>query len=187
MKANKEYQIPYLGLKLGNHLYEFTLTDTFFDKFEFSEIRQAEIEAEVELEKQSAMLLFTIHLEGKVQTVCDRCGDDLEIPIAISEQLIVKFGETTGSEEEDILIHGPSEFAVDLSQYFYEYAHLALPQRHVHDSLEDCNQESLKELEKYRSDVTTNTQWAELKNLNYEDPEDRDIEETDIFDEEDED
>jgi len=187
VKANKEYQIPYLGLKLGNHQFEFTLTDKFFEKFEFSEIHHAEIDVKVELEKQSTMLLFTIQLTGKVQTICDRCGDDLVIPIEIEEQLIVKFGDATGSLEDDILIHGPAEYAVDLSQYFYEYAHLALPQRHTHESEEDCNPETLKALEKYRIDTAANTQWAELKNLNYEDPEDRDLDETDIFDEEDED
>jgi len=187
VKSNKEYQIPYLGLKLGNHQYQFMLTGEFFEKFEFSEIQQADIKVEVELEKQSTMLLFNVRLDGMVQTICDRCGDDLEIPIEIEEQLIVKFGDATGSIEDDILVHGPSEYAVDLSQYLYEYAHLAFPQRHVHESQEECNQETLKELEKYRADTTANTRWAELKNLNYEDPEDRDMDETDLFDEEDED
>lgn len=187
MKSNKEYQIPYLGLKLGNHQYQFMLTGEFFEKFEFSEIQHADIEVNVELEKQSTMLIFNIRLEGVVQTICDRCGDDLDIPIAIGEQLIVKFGDATGSLEDEILVHGPSEYALDLAHYMYEYAHLALPQRHVHESQEECNQETLKELEKHRADTAANTQWAELKNLNYEDPEDRDMDETDLFDEEDED
>ncbi len=183
MKFNKEYQIPYLGLKLGKHPYHFTVEDKFFEKFEFSEIQHASIEVEVELEKQSTMLILDIYLHGTVQTTCDRCGDELEIPIAIEEQLIVKFGEESGSMDEDILIHGPAEYAVNLESYIYEYAHLALPQRHVHPSEDLCNQESLKALAKYRADTTANTQWAALKNLNYEDPEDR-PDETDLFEEE---
>lgn len=184
MKSNKEYQIPYLGLKLGKHQFQFTLTEKFFEKFELSEIHQADIEVVVELEKQSTMLILDIELSGVVQSICDRCGDDLEIPIEIDEQLIVKFGQTTGSTEDDILIHGPSEHSIELSQYLYEYAHLALPHRHVHESEEDCNPETLKELEKYRTDTTANTQWAALKNLDYEDPEDREFDETDFLDEE---
>ncbi len=184
MKSNKEYQIPYLGLKLGKHQFQFTLTGKFFEKFELSEIHQSDIEVVVELEKQSTMLILDIELSGVVQSICDRCGDDLEIPIEIDEQLIVKFGQTTGSTEDDILIHGPSEHSIDLSQYLYEYAHLALPHRHVHELEEDCNPETLKALEKYRTDTTANTQWAALKNLDYEDPEDREFDETDFLDEE---
>lgn len=185
MKANKEYQIPYLGLKLGKHQFEFTLTDEFFEKFELSEIGRAHIEVDVTLEKQSTMLILEIGMSGDVHTICGRCNDDLVVPIEIDEQLIVKFGEETGSTEDDILIHGPSEYAIDLSQYFYEYAHLALPQRQVHETEEECNQESLAALEKYRAEVNTNTQWAALKNLDYEDPEDREMDdETDFLDEE---
>ena len=43
----------------------------------------------------------------------------------------------------------------------------------------DCNQASLAQLAKYKVDQTANTQWAALKNLNYEDPEDNEF-----FDEE---
>lgn len=185
MKANNEYQIPYLGLKLGKHQFEFTLTDSFFEQFELSEIHHAHMEIDVTLEKQSSMMVLDIAMSGDVQTTCDRCNDDLVVPVDIEERLIVKFGDETGSTDDDILIHGPSEHAIDLSQYFYEYAHLALPPRQIHETEAECNQESLRALEKYRAEVNTGTQWAALKNLNYEDPEDREMDEgTDFFDEE---
>jgi uncharacterized protein len=174
-----EYRIPYLGLKLGKHQYQFTLTAEFFDKFEFSEIHESNLQVEVELEKQSTMLILNFQLAGDVQTTCDHCGDELSIQIETSQQLIVKFGEETSDTDDDILILGTSEHEVDIHQYLYEYAHLALPARHVHKNLADCNQESIKQLEKYKVDQTSNTQWAALKNLNYEDPEDNEF-----FDEE---
>jgi len=179
VKALKEYKIPYLGLKLGKHQYQFTLTQSFFDNFEFSEIHAGSINVLAEMEKQSTMLIFTFELHGTVDTVCDRCGDDLQIEVSTEQRLIVKFGDKTGSTDEDVLELGPSEHEVDLAQYLYEYAHLALPARHVHADISQCNQESLKELEKYKVDTTSNTQWAALKNLNYEDPEDQEF-----FDEE---
>lgn len=179
MKGLKEYRIPYLGLKLGKHQYQFELSASFFDKFEFSEIHECDIKASVELEKQSTMLIFTTMLTGKVESTCDHCGDPLEIAINSAQKLIVKFGDETGHSDEDILVLGPSEHEVDLSQYLYEYAHLALPVRHVHLQEADCNQEALKNLEKYKVDEASSSQWAALKNLNYEGPEDKEF-----FDEE---
>ncbi len=175
MKGLKEYRIPYLGLKLGKHQYQFELTASFFDKFEFSEIHECNLQAEVELEKQSTMLIFTTTVHGKVDTVCDHCGDPLQTGIETTQKLIVKFGDQTGDTDEDILVLGPSEHEVDMSQFLYEYAHLALPVRHVHEKESDCNQEVLKQLEKYRVDQAASTQWAALKNLNYEGPEDKEF------------
>jgi len=175
VKGLKEYRIPYLGLKLAKHHYQFELTASFFDKFEFSEIHDCNLKCEVELEKQSTMLIFTTRVFGSVETLCDHCGDALQINIETEQKLIVKFGDHTGDTDEDILVLGPQEHEVDLSQFLYEYAHLALPVRHVHDSEADCNQESLKQLEKYKVDLASSTQWAALKNLNYEGPEDKEF------------
>ncbi len=172
MKALKEYRIPYLGLKLGTHQYQFTPDSKFFEEFEFTEIHDCDLVANVELEKQSTMIIVRTDLHGKVNTICDHCGDDLTIQIATKQQFIVKFGDSTGNTDDDILVLGPSEHEVDLSQYIFEYAHLALPARNVHENEKDCNQEALKRLAAYKVETTANTQWAELKNLNYEDPED---------------
>ena len=179
VKNNKEYRIPYLGLKAGNHHYEFQLTDEFFEVFEFSEIHRATIEAEVSLEKQSTMMILEFALSGKVHSECDHCGDALELGIHTQQQIIVKFGDQTSEGDDDILILGPNEHEIDLAHYLYEYSHLALPARHVHADEALCNAEALKRLAMYKVDQTANTQWAALKNLNYEDPEDNEF-----FDEE---
>ena len=171
VNALKEYHVPYLGLKLGKHQYQFTLTKEFFDKFELSEITTGVVQVQVEFDKQPTMLIFTFELDGEVDSQCDRCGDDMKIPIVTSQRLIVKYGDETSTNDDDVLVLGPAEHEVDLSHYLYEYAHLALPIRHVHRDVSDCNQESMKVLEKYRVETNTSTQWAALKNLNYEDPE----------------
>ncbi len=179
MNTLKEYRIPYLGLKAGNHRYEFQLTDVFFDEFELSEIQGSDLQVEVDLEKQSTMIVIHTHLSGDVQSECDHCGDPLTLSIRTEQQLVVKFGNETSEQDDDILILGPNEHEIDLAQYFYEYAHLALPARKAHANESDCNQQVLQQLAKYKVDQTANTQWAALKNLNYEDPEDNEF-----FDEE---
>ena len=179
VKNNKEYRIPYLGLKAGNHHFEFQLTAAFFEVFEFSEIHEATIEAHVSLEKQSTMMVLDFQLNGNVRSTCDHCGDELMLPIQTQQHLIVKFGDQTSEADDDLLILGPNEHEIDLAHYLYEYSHLALPARHVHVDESLCNAEALKRLAQYKVDQTANTQWASLKNLNYEDPEDNEF-----FDEE---
>jgi uncharacterized metal-binding protein YceD (DUF177 family) len=179
VKNTQEYRIPYLGLKAGNHFYEFQLTEEFFDSFELSEINKADIKADVSLEKQSTMMIIEFVVAGTVASQCDHCGDDLLLHIKTTQQIIVKFGDQTSDSDDDILVLGPNEHEIDLVQYLYEYAHLALPARHVHGSESDCNADALKRLAQYKVDLTANTQWATLKNLNYEDPEDNEF-----FDEE---
>jgi hypothetical protein len=37
MKALKAYTIPFVGLKLGEHHFDYDIDNTFFHKFEYNE------------------------------------------------------------------------------------------------------------------------------------------------------
>ena len=43
MQARKEYIIQFVGLSVGEHLYEFNISDSFFEDLEYSEIKQGNI------------------------------------------------------------------------------------------------------------------------------------------------
>ncbi|MFN0030717.1 MAG: YceD family protein [Flavobacteriales bacterium] len=172
MKPLKEYRIPFLGLKLGKHEYEFHLTQKFFEVFEYSEIEIADINVSLQLEKQQNMMVAHFQLKGTVQVACDHCGDEFQQPLKATHSLLIKFGESTSEPDDEVLILGPQEYELDISHFLYEYAHLAMPARHVHPSDSQCNQQAVQALNRYKVDTTASTQWAELKNLNYEDPED---------------
>lgn len=172
MKALKEYRIPFLGLKQGLHEYQFELTKSFFEVFDHSDIDEGSIHVTLELDKQTNMMVLDFDLSGEVKVLCDRCGDEFATPIRAHEQLIVKLGDETRDLEEDVIILGPQEHEIDVSQFLYEYANLALPAKNVHPNPDDCNQEVLKAFDKYKVDRTASSQWADLKGLNYEDPED---------------
>ncbi|MFM7731008.1 MAG: YceD family protein [Flavobacteriales bacterium] len=172
MKTVRDFRIPFIGLKLGVHEFEFTLDDAFFESFEFSEIDQASIQVQVALEKQTTMLVLDISLTGMVKCTCDRCGEPISIPVEADHRLVAKLGSETKELEDDLLVLGPAEHEIDLAQYLYESAQLALPARKVHEDEGECDPEAMAKLQKYQIDKTHNSQWAELKNLNYEDPED---------------
>ena len=57
MRKLGNFDIPFTGLKLGNHQYQFEIDKAFFDQFEFSEIGDAHFKVDLVLEKQSTMQL----------------------------------------------------------------------------------------------------------------------------------
>lgn len=149
MKAMKEFNIPFLGLKPGRHTFTFEVKDKFFEAFDYSEIHKADIQLEVEVEKQSTMLVLDFKLHGTVKVLCDRCGDEIGQNISSENKLVIKFGERTGSTDFDVFVIGPGEAEVNIAQFIYEFTHLALPARRVHDKIEDCNQDVLAVMNQY--------------------------------------
>jgi uncharacterized protein len=174
-KSLKEYQIPFLGLKPGKHEFSFVLDQAFFDLYESSDIHQSDIQASLMLEKQSTMILIDFALDGSVEVLCDRCGEPMSQMMRTKQRLIVKFSDETDDSIDDMLILGPAEYQIDVSRYLFEYAQLSLPAKNVHLLPQDCNQETLAALEKYSIVEAPATTWAALKDLDYEDPEDRDF------------
>lgn len=161
------FRIPFEGLKTGKHSFQFILTDKFFESFPFSQIGSANIQADVEMDKQASMLVFEFSLTGSMQAVCDRCGDEMQMPVESSHRLIVKFGDEPGEFDDEILVIGHKEHEIDISQYLYEFAHLGVPLKVAHEKKSDCNQkaiEKLREMER-ENEEKTDPRWDKLKGI----------------------
>lgn len=163
-----EYRIPYLGLKVGTHHYEFRLLKEFFESFGHGEVQDGDIHVELDLDRQMNMMVLSFTLSGTAILPCDRCGEDAKVPFEGTERLIVKMGETTGTTDEDILELGPSEHLIDVSHYLYEYVHLMLPSRRLHASPESCDKdaiERLRQIEAKNDEPPVDPRWDGLKGL----------------------
>jgi uncharacterized metal-binding protein YceD (DUF177 family) len=167
------YSISFAGLSVGNHHFSFSIGDTFFENFEYSEIQKANIEIKIEFQKQSSMFVLFFEISGTVNIVCDRCLDYFDFPINGENKLIIKFGESQFEETEEILIIPEKEHQINLSQYIYEYIHLCLPLQRVHpenkEGKSECNTEVLKKLNEHSSnknpDEPIDDRWNALKNI----------------------
>ena len=93
MKQLSAYKIPYLGLKLGKHLFDFEIDDTFFEHFEHHEedLTNFKVFLDIELEKQSTMINIVFKFAGSVDGPCDRCGDLVELEIQIFRNIQMIF------------------------------------------------------------------------------------------------
>lgn len=172
VKSINKLVIPFKGLKQGRHTFVFDIDDRFFADFPESEISKGKIHIVVSMDKESTMLQLKFVLDGTVIVACDRCLDDLELPVTFDTNLIIKFDEKSEEQTEEILVLSYSEHELDISQYVYEYAHLSLPYKHVHAENKKgesgCNKEMIKKLEEYLSpdkEENNDPRWDKLKNL----------------------
>ena len=176
MKKTKEYLIPFVGLKLGKHHFEYQIDNTFFDLFDYDEFQNSNIKVNVVLEKKSNMLEISFKHEGIVNAPCDVTGEDFDLPIKSKMKLIVRFGEEFNNDNEELLILPFGEFEVDIAQYIYEMIVLSVPLRRVHPGVKDgtlesealkkLNELAVKETKKEnKQEENIDPRWDKLKQL----------------------
>ena len=178
MMELKEFTIPFVGLKLGEHRFEFNIGKQFFEHFEYDEFNDTDIKLDVLLDKKSTLLELEFSFKGSVNVNCDVTNERYDQELNGTYHFVVKFGEEFNDENEDLLIlaHGSSE--VNIQQQVYESIVLAMPTRRVHpgvidgtlksDILTKLEELSIKEEKNTRSsegDDSTDPRWDSLKKL----------------------
>jgi uncharacterized metal-binding protein YceD (DUF177 family) len=176
MNRTKEFLIPFVGLKLGKHHFEYQINNAFFENFEYDEFQNSDIKVAVVLEKKSNMLELNFKHKGTVNVPCDLTGEDFDLPIKGKMKLIVRFGETFNNDNEELLILPFGEFEIDIMQYIYEMIVLSVPQKRVHPGVKDgslktevldkLNELQVKEAdEKENKEENIDPRWDKLKQL----------------------
>lgn len=176
MKNTKEYLIPFIGLKLGKHHFEYQISNAFFEIFDYNEYHDSNIKVNVVLEKKSTLLELSFKHKGVVNVPCDLTSEDFDLPIKGKMKLIVRFGEEFNNENEELLILPHGEFEIDVAQYIYEMIVLSVPLRRVHPGIKDgslktealikLNELAVKEEKKViREEENIDPRWDKLKQL----------------------
>lgn len=175
MKVNNEFLIPFAGLKLGKHHFEFEITNAFFEDFGYDDFESVGITVNVVLEKKSTMLELSFKHKGTVHVPCDLTGEMFDLPVKGKLHLVVQFGEEFNNDNEELLILPHGEHQIDISQYVYEMIVLSVPQKRVHPGVKDGTLQS-PALDKFREMQTqdhkkeekkeeTDPRWDQLKKL----------------------
>ncbi|RXG33020.1 Uncharacterized metal-binding protein YceD, DUF177 family [Leeuwenhoekiella marinoflava DSM 3653] len=152
MKHLKTYTIQFVGLKQGEHDFQFNIDNTFFEHFEYDDFNSIAIELDIKLIKKSTLLEFYFDAKGLVNVNCDLTNEPYDQPLEATYKLVVKFGQEYNDEIDDILIIPHGEYEVNIAQYIYELIVLAMPAKRVHPGVEDGTLESdiLDKLEELR-------------------------------------
>ncbi|RRO15018.1 YceD family protein [Flavobacteriaceae bacterium 14752] len=170
----EDYAIHFVGLKEGEHQFEYKINNAFFDEFDYQEFLKSDIQVEVNLIKKSTHLEFDFHIKGQVEVECDLTLESFNLPIENSLSLVVKFGDEFKEVDDELLYipHGQYEFQIE--QFIYECVILAIPQKKIHPGVEDgtLDSEILEKLNQHSIDKEDNLKnkeidprWDKLKKL----------------------
>ena len=172
MKSLRTYSIPFTGLALGRHSFDFEIDDSFFEEFEYSLVKKAALNCVVELEKQETMLILDFRISGAVKLTCDRCLAEYPETLDINEQQIAKFSDEQIDEDDEIITLGKNDHEINVAGLIYEYINVAVPFIASCGSEGEtpyCDKEMLAKLQSLKSKGETNEatdpRWDALKNI----------------------
>ena len=167
MKALKDYIIQFVSLKQGAHYFEFNINNKFFEEFDCLDFLSSSFKVEIEFIKQSTMMLLNFNFTGKITVPCDRCLEDVSVPIEGTEKLIVKFGNEDYEGTDDIVILPENEHEINVAQYIYEFIEINIPQKRAHDE-DECDIETINKLNELtiKNEKDIDPRWSGLNKFN---------------------
>ncbi|MFD0990459.1 YceD family protein [Mariniflexile jejuense] len=175
MKPLKEFTIPFVGLKIGKHHFEYKIEQAFFEYFEYEEFNNSNVDVNLILDKKTTLLELNFKISGFVNVNCDLTNEPYNQPIKNEFDLVVKFGDEYNDEFEDILIVPHGTYEINVQQYIYELIVLSVPIKRIHPGVEDGTLDSdiLKKLEELspkikeekETEEETDPRWNTLKKL----------------------
>ena len=164
-------KIDLKSLKEEETSLEFDLDDTYFEALDDAEVKKGSLHVSVSIRKATGFFELLFHTAGTVIIPCDRCLDDMDLPVETENRLVVKLGSEY-LEEDDVIVVPENEGILDMSWLIYEFVALVIPIRHVH-APGKCNIAMTKTLEELSADRSsdeessheTDPRWEKLKNL----------------------
>jgi len=169
MKTLKMFSIPIKGLGIGKHSFEYSFSDEFFKNFEESTIKTGTFKAAVSLDKQNRMMEFHFNIEGEFTAPCDRCLEQISIPSATTDRLLVKIGDTEEEENEEVIYIDENQQDINLAPFIYEFIHLSKPLQNVIDceenDYENCDLSVLDKMGGPDKEENEDPTWDQLKNI----------------------
>ena len=176
MKPLKEFTIPFIGLKIGTHHYDYKIEKAFFEYFEYEDFNDANVKVDVSLLKNTTLLELNFKISGTVNINCDITNEPFNQNIENEFDLVVNFGDEYNDENIDILVLPHGAYEINIQQYIYELIVLSVPIKRIHPGIEDGTLssdilEKLKELspklddEQKEDNKEIDPRWNTLKKL----------------------
>ncbi len=172
MKDLKKFNIQFVGLKEGDHLFEYNIDNTFFEAFNYDEFESSSIKVSLNFIKKSTLFELTFTSDGFVEVPCDLTSELYKQDIQSVLPLIVKFGPEFNDDNEEILVLPHEAYEFNVAQFIYEMIVLSIPNKRIHPKVLDgtMNSEALDklrelEIKEEKTVEKTDPRWDKLKNL----------------------
>lgn len=125
---------------------EIVLGNDFFTQLEQDEIVGGELHVNLKVKATAGNIYeLTFRIEGHAIVLCDRCLENLTIPISVNDTIKVKDDIPEESDASDMLYTTLGSTTYDATWDLYEIVETALPLQRVHP-IEECNPEMVNRL-----------------------------------------
>ena len=165
MGSKREFEIAFVGLKQGEHEFNYELTEAFFKERGAEYADNIHANVKLLLEKNTGFLIMKFAVGGNAEVNCDRCGNLLKADLWDEFSMVVKTTEDPGEmneqeEDADVFYIAKTESHLDISDWLYEFVMLSIPAQHVCGENETgeslCNADVLQKLEQMRAKTEEN-------------------------------
>ncbi len=173
MSGRREYDIAFVGLKPGEHSFQYEITDKFFKDFDQQDFANVHATVKLNLDKKSGFFLLKFDIGGTLEVVCDRCGNNLPMQLWDEFKVVVKLVENPDvmneqEEDPDVYFIDRNESHLHLSDWIFEFINLSIPMTRMCAEAEIggpyCNKEVLKTLENLKPNESNATSiWKDLE------------------------
>lgn len=133
MSSRREYEIAFVGLKPGMHVFEYNIDDSFFTDFQEQDFKNCNAHIKLILEKSiGSFLRLRIEVGGALEVICDRCSNNLPLQLFDEFSMTVKIAEEPDvmndqEEDPDVYYISKNESHLDVKTWIYEFINLSLP------------------------------------------------------------
>jgi uncharacterized metal-binding protein YceD (DUF177 family) len=176
MSNRREFELAFVGLKPGIHEFNYRIGDKFFEAYQQQDFKNCDAHVKLFLDKKNGFMLLKFEISGKLEVVCDRCGNNLPLDLWDEFNLLVKLvdnAELMNQQEEDPDVYYTSrgESHLHVADWIYEFINLSIPTQRMCKEEEIggpyCNKEVLAMLKKLggKKPSSENPMWEELKKL----------------------
>ena len=151
------YKVDLKNMQQDVQVYEYLLDNQFFANIGGEDIQKGKIHTRLTVSKKAGVFDFSFTFNGIVVIPCDRCLDDMDLPVETTAHLIVKLGKDYSEESDEIVIIPETEGKINLAWFLYEFVALSIPIKHVH-APGKCNKQMTSKLKKHSAKSDDNDQ-----------------------------
>lgn len=132
MNTRREYEIAFVGLKPGVHLFEYRVDGKFFEEYGSQDFQNPDAAVKLHLEKSSSFMILRFEIGGKADVACDRCSNELPLQLFDEFTITVKMVEdpelmNDQEEDPDVYYISKGESHLYVKDWIYEFVNLSIP------------------------------------------------------------
>jgi uncharacterized metal-binding protein YceD (DUF177 family) len=176
MGNRREFEIAFVGLKPGVHLFQYEVDKRFFEEYGEQDFKNPSAQVKLKLEKNNSFMILRFEIGGKAEINCDRCNNELPFQLFEEFTITVKLVDEAAlmneqEEDPDVYYLSRNESHLDVKNWIYEFVSLSIPMQKTceYENMDGpfCNAAAREILQKIsvKEESAENPLWQDLKKI----------------------